>query len=318
MQAVVLPQFGDAELFEIQDIERPTPGPGEVLVRVVASGTNPVDTKLRAGGSWAGLNPPVVLGYDAAGIVEEVGPGVTDFQAGDEVYYTPEIFGNQRGSYAEYNVARADIMAKKPANLSFTDAAAIPLAGGTAWEAITRRLQLQPGETVLIQAGAGGVGSFAVQFARAAGARVLATASTENQETLRELGAHVPIDYTTEDFVEIAKEETGGRGVDAVLEIAGENRVARSLPAMRPFGRMATILPPQGDLTALYLNNITLYGVFLSREGERLEEMRPVFERGQAQALVDQVLPLADVDQAHARLETGHGRGKVVLQVSKE
>lgn len=318
MQAVVLPKFGESKLFEVQDIERPSPGPGEVLVRVVASGTNPVDTKLRAGGSWAGLNPPVVLGYDAAGVVEEVGPGVTDFQAGDEVYYTPEIFGNQRGSYAEYNVASTSIMAKKPANLSFAEAAAIPLAGGTAWEAIVRRLQLKPGETVLIQGGAGGVGSFAVQFARAAGARVLATAGSDNQETLRDLGAHVALDYTQDDVVERVKEETAGRGVDAVLEISGENRVARSLPAVRPFGRIATILPPQGDLTALYLNNMTLYGVFLTREGQRLEEMRAVFERGQARPLVDQVLPLGEVGKAHARLETGHGRGKVVLQVAQE
>lgn len=318
MQAVVLPRFGDAELFEVQDIERPTPGPGEVLVRVVASGTNPVDTKLRAGGSWAGLNPPVVLGYDVAGVVEEVGPGVSEFQAGDEVYYTPQIFNNQRGSYAQYNVASAAIMAKKPANLSFAEAAAIPLAGGTAWEAVVRRLQLQPGESVLIQGGAGGVGSFAVQFARAAGARVLATAGSENQGTLRDLGVHVPIDYTKDDVVEAVKGETAGRGVDAVLEIAGENRVARSLPTLRPFGRIATILPPQGDLTALYLNNITLHGVFLTREGQRLQEMRPVFERGQARSLVDQVLPLEEVGKAHARLETGHGRGKVVLRVFQE
>lgn len=318
MQAVVLPKFGETELFELQDIERPSPGPGEVLVRVVASGTNPVDTKLRAGGSWAGLNPPVVLGYDAAGVVEEVGPGVTDFQAGDEVYYTPEIFNNQRGSYAEYNVAPASIMARKPANLSFAEAAAIPLAGGTAWEAVIRRLQLQPGETVLIQGGAGGVGSFAVQFARAAGGRVLATAGSDNQETLRELGADVALDYTKDDVVERVKEETAGRGADAVFETAGENRVARSLPALRPFGRIATILPPQGDLTALYLNNMTLYGVFLTREGQRLDEMRAVFERGQARPLVDQVLPLEDVGKAHARLETGHGRGKVVLQVAQQ
>lgn len=318
MQAVVLPKFGETKLFDVRDIERPSPGPGEVLVRVVASGTNPVDTKLRAGGSWAGLNPPVVLGYDAAGVVEDVGPGVTDLQAGDEVYYTPEIFGNQRGSYAEYNLASASIMAKKPANLSFAEAAAIPLAGGTAWEAVIRRLQLQPGETVLIQGGAGGVGSFAVQFARAAGARVLATAGSENQETLRELGADVAIDYTKDNVVERVQEETAGRGADAAFEIAGENRVARSLPAVRPFGRIATILPPQGDLTALYLNNMTLYGVFLTREGQRLEEMRAVFERGQARPLVDQVLPLEDVGKAHARLETGHGRGKVVLQVVQE
>lgn len=318
MRAMVLPEFGAADLLELREVERPAPGPGEVLVRVNASGTNPVDTKLRANGTWAQLEPPVILGYDVAGVVEEVGPGVTDFAPGDEVYYTPEIFGNQQGSYAEYNVAAAEIVARKPRGLSFVEAAAIPLAGGTAWEAVIRRLQPRPGETVLIHGAAGGVGSFAVQFAKAAGARVLATAGTDNQNTLRDLGADVAIDYTQQDAAEVALEETDGVGVDAAFDVAGENRVARCLPGIRPFGRIACILPPQGDLTSLYLNNITLHGVFLSRERDRLDEMRPVFERGEARPLVDSVLPLDRVAQAHERLETGHGRGKVVLEVDGE
>ena len=178
MRAMVTPKFGGPELFEEQDVERPSPGPGQVLVRVIASGTNPIDTKLRADGSFAGLEPPVILGADVSGLIEEVGPGVTDFAPGDEVYYTPEIFGpGSNASYAEYNVAGADIVAKKPASLSHEEAA-IPLAGETAYEAIARRLGLKVGETVLIHGGAGGVGSFAVQIAKAAGARVLATAGT--------------------------------------------------------------------------------------------------------------------------------------------
>lgn len=315
MRAMVLPQWGPAEAMEIRDVERPQPGPAEVLVRVVASGTNPVDAKLRAGGSWAGIEPPVVLGYDVAGVVEEVGAGVTGFEVGDEVYYTPAIHGNPRGSYAEYNVAPASIVAHKPDGLSFVEAAAIPLAGGTAWEAVVRRLQMRPGETILIQGGAGGVGSFAVQFAKVAGARVLATASADNLATLRELGADVAIDYRNEDVVAAVQEEVGGEGVDAVFEVAGENLVARSLPALRPFGRIATILPPQGDLMPLYRNNITLHGVFLTREWQRLAEMRPLFERGQVQPLVEQVLPLQEVAKAHQRLDTGHGRGKIVLEI---
>lgn len=317
MRAVVLRDWGDPSQFEVQEVDRPAPGAGEVLVRVHASGTNPVEAKIRAGGSWAQITPPLVLGYDVAGVVEAVGPGVTNFEPGDEVYYTPEIFGNQRGSYAEYNVAPAAIMARKPENLSFVEAAAIPLAGGTAWEAVVRRLQLRPGESILIQGGAGGVGSFAVQFAKAAGARVFATASAGNQETLRGLGADVALDYANDDVVAAVQAETGGRGVDAALELAGENRVARSLPSVRPFGRIATILPPQGDLSSLYVNNITLYGVFLTREGQRLREMRPLFERGQVKPLVEQVLPLAEVAQAHERLDTGHGRGKIVLDVDR-
>ena len=173
---MVTPQFGGADLFEERDVEKPYPGPGEVLVRVVAAGTNPVDAKFRAAGDSIGLEAPIVLGADISGVVEEVGAGVTDLEPGDEVYYTPEVFGpGSNGAYAEYHAAKADIVAKKPASLSHEEAAAVPLAGGTAYEAIVRRLAVRVGETVLIHGGAGGVGSFAVQIAKAAGARVLAT-----------------------------------------------------------------------------------------------------------------------------------------------
>ena len=318
MRAVVLTAFGGPERLELQEVEKPAPGPGEILVRVMAAGTNPVDAKIRANGRWAGIEPPVILGYDAAGVVEAVGPGVSDFQPGDEVYYTPEIFGNRWGTYAAYNVVPASIVARKPAGLSFAEAAAIPLAGGTAWEAIVRRLQVRPGETVLIHGAAGGVGSFAVQFAKAAGARVLATASAANLETLRQLGADVAIDYRQQDVVEVALAETGGQGVDAAFEVEGDNLVARVLPAVRPFGRVACILRPQGDLGPLCFKNVTLYGIFLTRERRRLEEMRPLFERGQVRPLIDRVLPLEDVRQAHQRLDTAHGRGKIVLRVAEE
>ena len=317
MRAMVLPSFGGPDLFELREVERPSPGPGDVLVRVIASGTNPVDAKLRANGSWASLVPPVVLGYDVAGIVEEVGAGVHDLTAGDEIWYTPEIFGNPHGSYAEYHTVPARLAAPKPAGLSFVEAAAVPLAGGTAWEAVIRRLAVRPGETVLIHGGAGGVGSFAVQFAHAAGAHVLATASAAHQELLRELGADVALDYRADDVVEAVLAETGGTGADAAFDIEGTDRVARCLPALRPGGRVACILPPQGDLTPLYQHNITLYGVFLTRERRRLEEMRPLFERGLVRPLIDQVLPLEDVRRAHERLDSGHGRGKVILEVGK-
>lgn len=316
MRAMILSAFGGPENFAPGELERPVPGPGEVLVRVMVSGTNPVEAKLRADGTWAQLKPPVVLGYDAAGVVEALGPGAQGFAPGAEVFYTPEIFGNRLGTYAEYNVVPASLLAHKPRGLSFEEAAAIPLAGGTAWEAVIRRLRLRPGETVLIQGGAGGVGSFAVQFAKAAGARVLASAGPANQEFLRELGADHTIDYSRADAAEVALAETGGRGVDAVFDIEGDNLVARSLPALRAGGRIACILPPQGDLALLYQNNITLYGTFLTREGRRLEEMRPLFERHLARPIVDQVLPLADVAAAHERLDSRHGRGKVVLQVA--
>ena len=139
MRAMVTPQFGGPELFEERDVERPEPGPGEVLVRVIAVGTNPVDAKLRANGGSRGLEAPVILGADISGVAEEVGPGVTDLAPGDEVYYTPEVSGpRSNGSYAEYNVASADIVAKKPASLSHEEAAAVPLARGTAYGRLMR------------------------------------------------------------------------------------------------------------------------------------------------------------------------------------
>jgi NADPH2:quinone reductase len=314
MRAMVITRFGGPEVFELRQIERPQPGPGEVLVRVVASGTNPVDAKIRQAGSWAQIPFPAVLGYDVSGVVEEVGPGVTGLQVGDEVFYTPEIFGNPHGSYAEFTMASASIVAKKPAGLSHVEAAGIPLAGGTAWEAVIRRLAARPGETVLIHGGAGGVGSFAVQFAKAAGARVIATASKANHPFMREHGADVTIDYRDLDAAEQIVGETGHAGVDASFDTAGGN-VAMSTLVTRPFGRIATILPPTGDLSTLYMKNQTLFGTFLTREGARLREMTPLFERRQAKVVVDTVLPLEEVAKAHERLDSGHGRGKVILAV---
>ncbi len=317
MRAVILKEFGGPENLEHTEMEKPAVGPGQLLVKVIASGTNPVEAKVRKNGKALNLQTPLVLGYDAAGIVEEVGSGVNDFSPGDEVYYTPEIAGNQLGTYAEYNTVPRELVAKKPEGISFEAAAAIPLAGGTAWEAVIRRLQIRPGETILIHGAAGGVGSFATQFARAAGARIIATASPGNHELLRQLGADVVVDYHKQDAAEVALAETGGAGVDAAFDIQGENVASRCLSGVKPFGRIAVILPPSGDFTALYQKNITLYGVFLTREQRRLEEMRPLFERGQVQPIIDEILSLDEAEKAHKRLDSGHGRGKIVLRVSE-
>jgi NADPH:quinone reductase len=319
MRAMILPEFGDPNLFEERDVEKPEPGPGEVLVHVFASSVNLVDTKLRADGSVAGLEPPVILGADISGVIEAVGPGVMDLALGNEVYYTPEVVGpDSNGAYAEYHIAPASIVAKRPASLSHEEAAAVPLAGGTAYEAIVRRLAVRVGETVLIHGGAGGVGSFAVQIAKASGARVLASAGSNKQDTLKELGVDVAVDYTSEDVFEVALDDTGGIGVDAVLDTAGGDLIAKSVQATRSFGRLAGIVSLQGDLTPAYQMNQTIYGVFLTRERRRLDEMTRLIERGLVQPLVDEVLPLNKVAKAHEKLESGHGGGKVVLRVAGE
>jgi len=315
---MVMPKFGGPDLFEESDVERPEPGPGEVLVRAVAVGTNPVEAKFRAAGASMGLEAPIILGTDVSGVVKEVGPGVTDFSPGDEVYYSKELFGpGSNGAYAEYSVAAASIVAKKPAVLSHQEAAAVPLAGGTAYEAIVRRLGVRVGQTILIQGGSGGVGHFAVQIARAAGARVLATAGTGNQRTLEDLGVDVAIDYTRDDVAQLALDDTAGAGVDAVFDTAGGSTVVESIAYTRPFGRIATILGGAGDFTPFYVKNQTLHGVFLTRERARLDEITLLIKRGQMRPIVDEVLPINQVGKAHERLESGHGRGKVVLRVAE-
>lgn len=315
MRAMVTPEFGPASLFEERDVERPEPEPNEVLVRVHASGTNPVDAKLRSGDIPA-LEAPVVLGADASGVVEEIGAGVTDFAVGDEVYYTPELFGpRSNGTYAEYATAPVSLVASKPESLSHEEAAAIPLAGGTAYEAIVRRLAVRPGEVVVVQGGAGGVGSFAVQFAKAAGAFVIATAGTDNQKTLEDLGVDVAVDYSKEEIAEVVLAHTDGAGAEALFDTVGGDVFQAAPEYVRPFGRLATILGPEGDFTQLYLKNQTLYGTFLTRERTRLDEISRLVAQGKVKPLIGGVMPLAEVGRAHGVLDSGHGRGKLVLKV---
>ena len=318
MRAMVIEAFGGPEVFSEQVIDRPEPGAKELLVRVVASGTNPVEAKMRADGSARGVTLPAVLGADASGIVEQTGPGCKDFSEGDEVYYTPEVASPHPGTYAEYHVVEEAIVAPKPDGLSHIEAAAVPLAGGTAWQILIDRLHLVPAETVLIHGGAGGVGSFAVQIAKAAGARVLATASAENQDLLKQLGADLAIDYRSSDPIEVALDVTNGNGVDAVFDTVGGDTVERSLRATRKFGRLGTILGPTGDLTALYQRNLTLHGVMMTRNRSQLVQLGELIERGQLRPVIDQVLPLEQVRKAHARLDSGHGRGKIVLSVGED
>lgn len=317
MRAMVIEAFGGPQVFSEQEIDRPQPGARELLVRVVASGTNPVDAKMRAHGSARGVTLPAVLGADASGVVEETGPGCRDFSVGDEVYYTPDTGSSHPGTYAEYHVIDETIVAHKPAGLSHIEAAAVPLAGGTAWQVLVDRLQIAPAETVLIHGGAGGVGSFAVQIAKAAGTRVLATASAENQDLLKELGTDLAIDYKSNDPIEVALEVTNGNGVDVVLDTVGGDTVERSMGAIRKFGRLGTILGPKGDMTPLYQRNLTLHGVMMKRNRRQLVHLGELIERGQLRPIIDQVLPLEQVAKAHTRLDSGHGRGKILLSVSE-
>ncbi|WP_440008984.1 zinc-binding dehydrogenase [Halomicrococcus sp. SG-WS-1] len=315
MQAMVITDFGDTDVFEQREIEKPSPGPTEVLVRVHASSVNPVDYKIRQAGSWAGISPPAVIGYDVSGVVEAVGEAVTDFDVDDEVFYTPEIFGEQ-GSYTEYHVADETIVARKPENLSHAEAAALPLAGATAWEAIVTRGDVAAGETVLIH-GAGGVGAHAVQIAATAGAQVIATASPETVEQTENLGATRAIDYESEDFVDVIESEFD-ESVDLVFDTVGGETLVESTDIMKPHGRMVTILEPEGAWGTAYQKNLTIQMLFLERDRRPLDALRHLVERGQLEPVIDSVLPLEEVPEAHEMVEGSGLTGKVVLDVVGE
>jgi NADPH:quinone reductase len=316
MKAMVITDFGGPEVFAERDLPKPDLGVREILVRVRATSVNPVDYKMRKGGSWAGITPPAILGLDAAGVVEAIGPGVRYFKPGDAVFYTPHLFGGRSGTYAEYHVVEEKIVAAKPPNISFEEAAAVPLAGCTAYDEIIGTTRVRPGETVLVHAAAGGVGVFAVQLAKACGARVIGTCGTQNVDFLRSIGADAAIDHKTRDFVAVLKEDPAlPGGVDVAIDNVGGETLARSLEIVRPHGRMASIVSTTGNLSAAYGKNITIDFIMMERSRAKMETLRVLITRGQLRPIVESVMPLREVAEAHRRIEAGGTRGKIVLRV---
>jgi NADPH2:quinone reductase len=310
----VIRGFGGTEVFEQRDVPKPVPQPQQVLVKVLATSVNPLDYQTRRGDYQALVQLPAILGSDVSGVIEAVGGAVTDFKVGDEVYYTPQIFCGD-GSYAEYHIADEAIVAHKPQNISHFEAASLSLTGGTAWETLVTRGKLQVGESVLIHAGAGGVGSMAIQLAKAIGAYVYTTCSKQNTEFVRSLGADSIIDYQSEDYVEVIAQETRGKGVDFVFDTIGGDTIARSPLVMSEFGRLATIVDIEQPQSLLqhWGKNTTLYFIFTQQNRAKLDALRVLIERGQVKPLIDSVMPLGEVAKAHERVERGGVRGKVVL-----
>jgi NADPH:quinone reductase-like Zn-dependent oxidoreductase len=318
MKAMVLTQFGGPEVFEEREVPLPQPQAHELLVKVYASSVNPMDLQFRQGAAqWAGITPPAILGSDVSGSVVAVGDQVYDFQVGDEVYYTPDPFSLSPGSYAEYHVVHEAIVARKPATLSHLEAASIPLVGSTVWEALIVRARVQAGETILIHGGAGGVGSLAVQLARAVGATVLATCSGRDSAFVQSLGAEETIDYTQKDALERVTQQTHGAGVDVVFDAVGKELLARSIAVTKPFGRLVSIVGPTGDVSAALFKNLTIHFATCQRRRSTLDELRVLLEQGKIKPVIDTVLSLREVAQAHRRLEQGGLRGKIMLQVGE-
>lgn len=315
MKAVIIREFGGPEQFETAEMPRPVPGHSQVLVRLKASSVNPVDYKIRTYPSnWAGVPVPAILGYDAAGVVEAVGAQVSHLKPGDEVFYCARIHGRQ-GTYAEYHVEDAEIVVKKPANLTFEEAASLPLAAMTAYDHIVTFFQTKPGDTVLVHAGAGGVGVFAVQLAKAAGARVIATGRQENEALIRSYGADEVIDYRTVKFEDEVNRLTEGRGVDAAFDTVGGDTVVRSIGCVRPYSKLSSVVSVEGNIAGMQMRNLTFYFGFMERTPAKIQALKVLAERGTVRPLIDSVYPLEKVADAHRKIEAGGMKGKIVLRI---
>ncbi|MGW6282792.1 NADP-dependent oxidoreductase [Kribbella sp. NPDC055071] len=313
MRAISQDSYGGPEVLHLIEADRPTPLPTEVLVRVHAAGINPVDAKTRAGSGMAGIlgGPPFILGWDVSGVVEEVGHGVHTLAVGDEVYGMP-WFPRAASAYAEYVTAPSRHFARKPSNLSHTEAAAVPLAGLTAYQILTVLADVQEGQRVLVHAAAGGVGHLAVQFAKQLGAYVIGTASAGKHDWLRGLGADEVIDYHSADIAEVAKD------IDVVVELIGsETTLAQSVAVTRPGGLIVAV--PSGTSPELLAkakeSGVRVASYLVEPDGHALAEIAALIESGAVRVEVEEVFALADAAAAHRRLESGRTRGKLVLAV---
>ncbi|WP_118136718.1 zinc-dependent alcohol dehydrogenase family protein [Oceanicella sp. SM1341] len=320
MKAIVLEKFGSYDAFRLRDVPVGAVGPRQVRVRVHATAINPLDYQIRRG-DYAGYVPlPAIIGHDVSGVIEERGSHVTEFELGDEVYYTPKIFGGA-GSYAEQHIADVELVARKPANISHVEAASLTLVGGTVWEALVGRARLEVQETILIHGGAGGVGSVAIQLAKAIGARVITTARGSQRDFVRALGADEVIDYVEEDYVEAVAELTKGRGVNVVLDTIGGDALSRSPLTLADAGRVVSIVDiavPQ-NLIEAWGRNASYHFVFTRQNRGKLDALTNLVERGLIRPVIGAVLPLARIGEAHELLENGRARGlrgKVAIDVS--
>jgi NADPH:quinone reductase-like Zn-dependent oxidoreductase len=309
MKAVVAHEYGGPEVLKFEEVLRPEPKENEALVRVIASGVNPADP-LTLSGKYArefGTHLPLIPGYDIAGIVEKTGANLTKLKVGDAVYGYP-TFG---GGWAEFVTVTEGEVAPKPKSLNFVEAAAVPMGALTAWQALVDVAQLHAGQTILIHGGSGGVGSFAVQIAKARGARVIATASTANQDLLKQLGADVAVDYTKTRFEDV------GKDVDAVLDPVGKETLARSYDVVKKGGIVMSLVA-RPDPAELEKRGIRGAGISVHPDAEDLAEIAQLIDAGKIKPIVTQVLPLSEAIAAQRQAATHHTRGQVVLRIADE
>jgi NADPH:quinone reductase-like Zn-dependent oxidoreductase len=308
MRAVTISKYGDQSVLTYGDIERPKPKPDEILVHNRAVAVNPVDWKIRNGlGEMFGLQLPIVPGCEIAGTIEEIGSAVQDFHSGDPVYGYVSLQRN--GGYAEYTIAKPEEIAPKPESLDFDNAASVPVGALTSWQAIFDTANLRAGQKILISGASGGVGSMAVQFAKAKGAFVTATASGKNEEFVRSLGADEFVDYTRVKFQERVRE------VDVVFDTVGGETLDRSFETLRRGGYLVTtVMPPSNEKAENYGVHASMISVQPS--SKQLREINQLIAEGKLKTHVATVLPLSEVRKAHQLSESGRTRGKIILHPS--
>lgn len=310
MKAVRIHGFGGPDKLVYEDAPKPEVKDGEVLIKIEATGINPVDGMIGSGAMEAMVKHslPLILGWDVAGTIEAVGPGITNFSVGDAVFAFADIRVN--GAYAEYITLPAALVTAKPKSLDFIAAGAVPLAAITAWEALFEQANLQSGQTILIHGAGGAVGGFAVQLAKNKGATVLATATGDDVQYVRGLGADTVIDYKTEKF------EDAAHGVDAVLDtISGETQ-ARSWATLKDGGVLVSTLPPVNVPPDAAARGVTGKAFGAHPDGAVLAQIAHFVDAGKVSVRVGAVLPLSDAALAQAQAKSGHTRGKVVLNVA--
>jgi len=314
MRALVVHEPGPAECLQLGEIPAPRARPGHVVVRVEAAGVNPVDAANRADPTWAAIEPPYVVGYELAGVVESLGEGVSSVAVGDRVWGLLPVRGTRWGAYAELVEMREGWVARRPPALDAVEAAAIPLAGSTALQLLDR-LALTRGESLLVHGAAGGVGSLLVQLAGMDGIRLAGSAGRARRQLLGALGVEVILDREDAGLLTVATERLAGP-VDAVADLVGQGLLARSLPSVREGGRAASIVELTGDYEEAVDRNITLHGVLVRPSRDTLDRLAAAVDGGGLRPIVDEVLEPDAIAAAHRRLETGHGQGKLVLRIA--
>lgn len=325
MKALVLDRPGTPDSLYATEVDLPKPGPGEVRVRVHAAGLNPIDYKLAATGlpDW---KYPQILGLDVAGVVDALGPDVDEWLDGDQVYFHGDF--SRRGGFGQYAIAKSRALAWMPEGLSFVEAAALPCAGFTAYQALHRKLKVQSGKWILIHGGAGGVGGFSVQLARLAGLKIIATCSRHNAKFVKDLGAEHVIDYQAENVADKVKLLTAGKGVDYIIDTVSPENATASLSMLALNGSIACIagLPDFTQIAplkkAISIHEVDLGSAYQSEDESTLDELARIgiefgalASKGQIKPMVEETVSLEEIPDALIRLSMRHVRGKIVATV---